>query len=570
MSFPLSLPQAPVSAGQSGHLNDHNLIQADLSTLEGMAQSSVFNVVAPPYGADPTGVSDSTNAINAAVAACAAAGGGVVYFPAGTYLVTPVSSTSAALVLNNGTTGYYGVRLVGASESATMIKRSAAGPILSMSGPATDTSGTTHCRYSTLESITLHGNGQTGTLVQAYYADDLAFWNVHFTNSNDVVFDTAEFWDSRFYNCLFDSSGSLTADTTAPMVWLRNSAATSGFGYSADTVNNIHFVGCRWEQYKTGAVRIERGLGTNVGQPYSLYWVNSKFETAVINGGSAFFCDTTARDVRITDAHAYAGGFYTGYSTAKDVFTFGPQFGSMEDVLIFNATASACIADGVTVTAPLAGSTVTLKRVRGSYTGGATPTGAHINYGTQTGKVIVEDCNVDNGTVFAGNSPQNLGKDVLGGTPTTIANTTTLTALQDTLIAAGEPFNRTVYSMKGFGTYGVTGTPTMTFGVYWGGVAGTLLCALPAITATSGITGATFEYEVIVSFNTPTAAKALIILHLQTSTSTGATSVFSTSTSSPVTVASSTAKDLVVGFTWGAASASNTISLNGARTLKEV
>lgn len=570
MAF-ITLPQNPVVAGQSGHLADHEDIESGLVALWAATPQGAVNVKAPPYSAAGDGVTDDTTAINNAITV-AKATGAPVWFPPGTYLVTPVSSTTAALVLNNGTTGYSGVRLIGAGENATIIKRSANGPILSMSGPATDTTGVTHCRYCTLENIQLHGNNLTGTLVQTYYADNLAFANVHFTNSNDVLFDTAEFWDSRFYNCLWDSSGSLTADTVAPMLWLRNSAATSGFGFSGDTVNNIYFFGCRWEQYKTGAVRIERGLGANTGQPYSLYWLSSKFETAVINGGSAFFCDTTARDVHVKNAHAYAGGFQPGYSTARDVFNFGPQFGSLRDILIFNATAVACIADGVTVNAPLAGGTVSLEHVRGSYTGGATPTGGHINYGTTTGKVLVVDCTADNGTVFAGNSPQNLQKDVLGGTPTTIGNTAALSTLADTLIAAGEPFNRTVYSMKGFGTFSVAAatTPTMTFAVYWGGTGGTLLVALPAITAASGISGATFEYEVIVNFNTPTTVKAYIVVRVVTSTATGATSVFSASSSAPVTVASSTAKDLVVGFTWGTASASNTISLNAARTIKEV
>jgi hypothetical protein len=358
------------------------------------------------YNADPTGSTDSTAAFSAAALAVSNAGGGTVSIPEGTFTITPVSSTSAGIVLNNGTSGYYGVRFVGAGENATVIKRTSNGPIISMSGPASDTTGVTHCRYCTLENLTLSGNSLTGTLIQAYYADDLDFRNVHFENSNDVVFDTAEFWDSRFWNCLQDSSGSLTGGTTAPMMWLRNTAASSGFGYSAGTTNNIYFFGCRWEQYKTGAIRIERGVGTNTGQPYSLYFVSSKLETSVVNGGGpAFFCDTTARDVRVENCHAYQGGFQSGWSTAQDVFTFGPQFGSLRDILVFNSTAVACIANGLTLNAPLANSYVVAESVRGSYTGGATPTGAHVSFGTSTGNFRVMDCQADNGTQYGGTVP---------------------------------------------------------------------------------------------------------------------------------------------------------------------
>jgi len=357
------------------------------------------------YGAVGNGSTDDTAAIQAAINAVQAQGGGTLFFPSATYAVTPVSSTSAALVLNNGTTGYQGVRLTGSSEQGATLKRLANGPIITMSGPSSDTTGVTHCRYCTIENLDLNGNNLTGTLVQTYYADTLLFKNVHYVNSNDVGHDCAEFWDSRFENVLWDTVGSTTANTTAPALWLRNTAASSGFGYSAGTTNNIYFFGCRWEQYKTGAVRIERGVGTNSGQPYSLYFVSSKLETANLNGLATFFCDTTARDVHVINCHAYVGGFYTGYSTAQDVFTFGPQFGSLRNILVFNASASACIANGVTLNAPLANSYVVAESVRGSYTGGANPTGAHISFGTSTGEFRVVDCQSDNGTQFGG-TPQ--------------------------------------------------------------------------------------------------------------------------------------------------------------------
>src|SRR5688572_28343239 len=56
----------------------------------------VFNVVTG-YGADPTGAANTTVAIQSAIDAAAAAGGGVVYLPAGTYKVSPQGTNTWAL-----------------------------------------------------------------------------------------------------------------------------------------------------------------------------------------------------------------------------------------------------------------------------------------------------------------------------------------------------------------------------------------------------------------------------------------------------------------------------------------
>ncbi|HKK19765.1 MAG TPA: glycosyl hydrolase family 28-related protein, partial [Opitutales bacterium] len=57
--------------------------------------SPEFDVTASPYNADPSGNSDSTAAIQAAIDDAAAAGGGVVYLPTGTYLIEPGSNSAA-------------------------------------------------------------------------------------------------------------------------------------------------------------------------------------------------------------------------------------------------------------------------------------------------------------------------------------------------------------------------------------------------------------------------------------------------------------------------------------------
>lgn len=74
-----------------------------------MIEGATFNVL--DYGADRTGVADSKTAINLAFSAMEAAGGGTIYFPKGTYLVTdtvgnqtnPATAISFAIVGEVGT-----------------------------------------------------------------------------------------------------------------------------------------------------------------------------------------------------------------------------------------------------------------------------------------------------------------------------------------------------------------------------------------------------------------------------------------------------------------------------------
>lgn len=91
--------QAINSAGQSvgGSINTQYL--------------TTINVKQPPYSAVGNGTTDDTAAIQAAIAACIAAGGGTVDFPVGTYIV------SSPLLVNAS-----GVRLRGVSDTASIIK----------------------------------------------------------------------------------------------------------------------------------------------------------------------------------------------------------------------------------------------------------------------------------------------------------------------------------------------------------------------------------------------------------------------------------------------------------------
>jgi Endopolygalacturonase len=76
----------------------------------------VFDATASPFSADSTGVTDATAAIQAAIDAAGAAGGGVVYLPAGTYRLVVPADAKEALRLDKP-----GVVLRGAGRGKTFL-----------------------------------------------------------------------------------------------------------------------------------------------------------------------------------------------------------------------------------------------------------------------------------------------------------------------------------------------------------------------------------------------------------------------------------------------------------------
>ena len=84
--------------------------RADGSWAEPQGKYAVFNVL--DYGADETGVADSSTAVNNTIAAATAAGGGIVFFPVGSYalnvnvtdndIIIAGSGQGTVLTANNG------------------------------------------------------------------------------------------------------------------------------------------------------------------------------------------------------------------------------------------------------------------------------------------------------------------------------------------------------------------------------------------------------------------------------------------------------------------------------------
>lgn len=224
------------------------------------------------------------------------------------------------------------MRLVGNSAGSSHVKKLTADPMISMSGPATDTTGDTHCKYFSIENLYLDGNKLAGAVIHAYYADNLYFRDAWIKDNYDVCIDTAEFWDSRFYNLVIETSGSLSDGTATPNVLLSNSAsATVGvFGYSTDNVDPTHFVGCRFEDFRQGAIWIGQGPALS-NNPNGIFLTNCKMDSSYPRGGPRLSVDDTCRGIYVDRLYCFLGGLGDTTTEPQNVIVWAPNAASTLD-----------------------------------------------------------------------------------------------------------------------------------------------------------------------------------------------------------------------------------------------
>lgn len=217
------------------------------------------------YGAKGDGVTDDTEAIQAAINA---AGSGLVVFPSGVFMITGV------VVRNKG------AALHGDGRFGTRIKR------LSGTKPLIDISGTNtkfgHQRYDTISNFQIDGSDRPGSLIRSYYADSIVYREVSFINCRGVSVDFVEVWDTRFVQCVWEHCGT----TDAPAVLLRNSMPAGEFGYGTDNTNQIYFSGCRWEGFRNGAVRMHGAANGSTHMLNGVFFSSCKMETNFAAGSA--------------------------------------------------------------------------------------------------------------------------------------------------------------------------------------------------------------------------------------------------------------------------------------------
>ncbi len=558
-------------------------------------------VVTPQdYGAVGNGVADDTAAVQAAITAVANAGGGIVFFPTGTYLCTPSGSPAVALTVPSSD-----VRLIGADASASVLKKNGNGVLVSFTGTTSPSTGATHVRYCGVENLGFNGNSQTGSVWQLYYADNFYALNTQISSNSDVVVDCVEFWDSRFINTVIVNCGGGVNSTTAPNVWIRNSSASSGVGASTGNSNNIHFIGCRFEGSLTGAIWVAQGT-SNSSNPNNIKVLSCKFEADAIQGGPLVQADNTTKAVVIDDCNFQLGGFAGGYSTAQRVISYGGGNHVISNCTIGNS-GSATISDGLFLHA-VGGSSITVENVIGGYT--TNPTVSHVNFdATATGSYSVSNTPTSGGTQFGGTPPSmlfNLPRNLLVGanaalgdngvgeiqlanaatnpttnptggltayanagqllarnpqglvqtlssaiqaqtSTTTVTGVTAETVLHTVTIPANDPATGAVYHMTGYGTF-TAASGNLTWTVRWGGVAGTIIAQLP-VNAAPVLTNGLFWYDMTLVFRSTTTCTAAINLEISSSTTTDAATSYIGTPTAVTTVTTSGSNALVVDVT---------------------
>lgn len=153
---------------------------------------------------------------------------------------------------------------------------------------------------------------------------------------------------------------------------------------------------------------------------------------------------------------------------------------------------------------------------------------------------------------------------------TTVANTASESALATVTIPANSATVGQVYRMRAWGTFGVTGTPTLSFHARLGGVGGTSIGSTGAQTIQSGVTARTWFTELhIAPLTTGSTATWFANYHHKMAGVLAGSPPFVNDTGEITTILDGTqtetrdstiANDLVLTAQWSAASASNTIT----------
>ena len=148
-----------------------------------------------------------------------------------------------------------------------------------------------------------------------------------------------------------------------------------------------------------------------------------------------------------------------------------------------------------------------------------------------------------------------------------VANTTTETIIfPDVTIPANYMQDGRSLMLKAYGKLSTTATPTMTWAIRWGGVAGTLLATSEAITMGSGVVNVNWALEAWITTRVNGATGSLFTfgeVTVHTSATAILGNVFSVSGfDAPAAVTANLAADMALSLTadWSAASASNTLT----------
>ena len=287
------------------------------------------------YGADPTNTTDSTSAFQSALNAVSSAGGGVLYIPVGTYLITSTLTWTSA----------HSLMVLGDGEDASVINRaSAAAPFHTLD--IQNSSAVTVQNLSILNSVS--ATNFTDDQVGLYFGtcSRVRLENVHIYSSanrvniavklNDVNVTSIIACDLRGYvNALYISGGSAVIDCIASSFSTNPGSGVTNSGNVAmiATAGTLHLTNCETNGGDHGLV-LNGSSGTDAFVFINDFEVNNCMGDAVVlNYGSQFWANQLwcSNQTIANSAGAYCGinvgSGYTGWMVV-DNSTFQHYAGS--------------------------------------------------------------------------------------------------------------------------------------------------------------------------------------------------------------------------------------------------
>lgn len=152
------------------------------------------------------------------------------------------------------------------------------------------------------------------------------------------------------------------------------------------------------------------------------------------------------------------------------------------------------------------------------------------------------------------------------GAGTALSNSTTLTDIGPApqyVLPANYMYVGQRWKIRGYGVYSTTGTPSLLLGVYYGGVAGTLIAATAANNGASGAASYPWRIELDISVRTVGSSGTVWAngwAKVGSALATYTEYSLPTTQTQPITINTTTANAWSIGAQWGTANSSNTIT----------
>jgi hypothetical protein len=620
------------------------------------------------HGAVGNGTADDTSAIQLAISICSGNGGGVVYFPRGTYKI------SQKLTIVNRVT------LMGAGPNATIIQQTATAQDcifgtdvtyvaikeMQLLGPGSGTgigidftlTNNAANVYIDLSNVSILSFGSHGIFMQNPIVSDFRKVVVQ-TNGGDgfhivgKTFPGAAGTSVNFHACYANGNTNI-GYYLYNMVYTNLSACaadSNAAGYVFDNCQSVNASGCGAEAQVGHSFRMNASYGVSLNSCWVYnnnsigIYVTGNTNTAVITGctdnsplgGATAFIkvDSGSHATLSANHNTTANSLASGTTNILDDSAGGVQFNGYTFVGGTAEFAGAVNLDAGPITVNK--STSVGNAINAQVNGDSIPrftiqANGGLNWGTgsaaqdvnlyrgaanalqtddtfivgQSARVnsnlVVGSTNIlgDNGvgeiqlanaTTVPTTNPsggaiiyatggsvqlrnsQGLVRSIVGSVngsnvQTTVANTTTETTIGSLTIPANDMVVGAIYRLRAWGTFSVTGTPTLRLRSY---VGSTAIAATGNVTVgTSGITNRSWSVETYFTVLS-TGSSGTVMGHM-----TFPNSIASTSSANPtvttgtiedggsvITVNTTTSNTFTLQATWGTASTSNTLTAYG-------